>query len=261
MNHMEKVFTEMKKKGEKVNVLYFPIGDTILGDSVEWAKKYFDNGCTVLEIGLPYENPALDGPTVADSMARALTQVDLEKVFAMIGQIRKECPENILQIMTYYENIAKYGVKEFARKCRDCGADAVLTPNSSPEQREELDRELGKYDMINLRFKPFHMSEEDIMDCAKNARGYIFSQAVDGGTGTRATVSPHVAENVKILHDSGTKALVVPGFGISNPQQAEEVLKMGADGFVIGSAVIKHIIAGDGESFIHSVSQVCRLVL
>ena len=82
MNRMEKIFGEMKARGEKVNVLYFPIGDPVLGDSVEYAKKYFANGCTVLEIGLPYEDPYMDGKTVADSMDRAIGDgIDIVKAF------------------------------------------------------------------------------------------------------------------------------------------------------------------------------------
>ena len=259
MNRMEKIFGEMKARGEKVNVLYFPIGDPVLGDSVEYAKKYFENGCTVLEIGLPYEDPYMDGKTVADSMERARSAgVDLLKAFDIIKEIRKVCPDNILQPFTYMENVMKIGIPAFAEKCHEVDADAVLIPVTTVEQREELDRELGKYGIINLRFKPYNMSEEDIEDCVNNARGYIFSQAVDGATGARETVDPHIAENVKTLKEAGVKALVVPGFGISDAKQAKEVLDMDADGFVIGSATLKHIENGDGVEFIRSVYEVCK---
>lgn len=258
MNRMKTIFADMKTRGEKATILYFPIGDPLMGDSVELAKTYFNVGCTVLEIGLPYENPCLDGPTVANSMARALEVVDLEKVFEIIKNIRKECPNNILQVFTYYENVAKYGAKEFAKKCYECGADALLTPNATLEQLKELDEELKPYDLINLRFKPYNLSEEDLKDCAENAEGYIFSQAVNGSTGARDTVDPHIAENVKLLKESGTRAIIIPGFGISNAEQGKEVINMGADGFCIGSATIKHFEAGDGKEFIESLYKVCQ---
>ncbi len=259
MNRMEKIFGEMKARGEKINVLYFPIGDPVLGDSVEYAKKYFANGCTVLEIGLPYEDPYMDGKTVADSMDRTIKDgVDILKAFDIIKKIREACPNNILQPFTYMENVMKLGIPEFAKKCHEVDADAVLIPVTTNEQRAQLDEELGKYGILNLRFKPFNMNEEDIEDCVKNARGYIFSQAVDGATGARETVEPHIADNVKILKEAGVKALVVPGFGISDARQAKEVLDMDADGFVIGSATLKHIENGDGEEFIRSVYEVCK---
>lgn len=259
MNRMEKTFAELKARGEKVNVLYFPIGDPVLGDSVEYAKKYFANGCTVLEIGLPYEDPYLDGKTVATSMERATADgIDLLKAFDIIKKIREACPDNILQPFTYMENVMKIGIKAFSEKCHEVDADAVLIPVTTVEQRKELDEELGKYGIINLRFKPYNMSEEDVRDCVDNAKGYIFSQAVNGATGARESVDPHVAENIKTLKDAGAKALIVPGFGISDAKQAKEVLNMGADGFVIGSATLKHIENGDGEEFIASVYDVCK---
>ncbi len=257
MNRMEKVFGEMKEKGQKISVLYFPVGDPKMGDAVEWAGKYFNNGCTVLEIGLPFENPVLDGPTVANSMARALEVCDLEDVFGMIRKMREAYPDNILQVMTYYGNVEKYGIKGFAKKCAEAGADAVLSPNTPKEKVAEMDRELEALGLHNLRFVSFNLSEEEIEDCRRNAYGYIFQQAVDGGTGARETVSPHIRECVEAHKAAGTKTPVVPGFGISNAKQAQEVIDMGADGFVVGSATIKHILEGDGEEFIRSLGKVC----
>lgn len=260
MNRMTRVFTEMKERGEKVNVLYFPVGDPALGDSVELAETYYNAGCTVLEIGLPYEEPYLDGKTVRDSMERALTAVDLEEVFGILKAIRKKCPDKIMQVMTYYGNIEKYGIKRFAEIMSEIGIDAVLTPDAAKEKIAELDAELGNYDIIHLRFMPYSLKEEDLEDCRTHAKGYIFSQAVNGGTGTQTSVDPHVAENIKLLRDCGAQALIVPGFGISDAVQAKEVLDMGADGFVIGSAILSHFLNGDGEDFIRSIREVCLAV-
>lgn len=260
MNRMTSVFTEMKERREKVNVLYFPVGDPAIGDSVEAAEVYFNAGCTVLEIGLPYEDPYLDGKAVRDSMERALKAVDLEEVFGILKAIRKRCPENIMQVMTYFGNIEKYGIKSFAERMHEIGIDAVLTPDAPKEQIAALDAALEKYDIIHLRFMPYILKEEDIEECRIQAKGYIFSQAVNGGTGAQTRVDPHVAENIRLLKDCGTQALIVPGFGISDAAQAKEVLDMGADGFVIGSAILSHFLRGDGEDFIRSVREVCLAV-
>lgn len=260
MNRMTRVFTEMKERGEKVNVLYFPVGDPALGDSVEAAEVYYNAGCTVLEIGLPYEEPYLDGKTVRDSMERALKAVNLEEVFGILKAIRKKCPDNIMQVMTYYGNIEKYGVERFAEIMNEIGIDAVLTPDAAKEKVAELDSQLGKYDIIHLRFMPYFLREEDLADCRAHAKGYIFSQAVNGGTGAQTSVDPHIAENIRLLRECGAQALIIPGFGISDAAQAKEVLDMGADGFVIGSAILSHFLSGEGEDFIRSIREVCLAV-
>lgn len=258
MNRMEIIFDQMKAAGEKVLILYFPIGDPAMGDSVAWGEKYFDNGATVLEIGLPYEDPVLDGPVVKDSMGRAIARVSMDEVFGMIAEIRRRRPDNILQVMTYYGNIAKLGTAGFAEKCAMAGVDAVLTPDASIEQLHELDEVLGRYGIHNLRFAPYHLNEEFIGDLQAHAAGYIFQQAVDGGTGMQATVSPQIGINVKRIKEAGIQTPVCAGFGISSAEQAAEALSMGADGIIVGSAMIKHLLNGDGENYIRSLRAVMK---
>lgn len=255
MNRMEKIFGENMAKGRGSLVLYFPIGDPILGDDVAWAGKYFENGCDVLEIGLPYEDPVFDGPTVAASMARALEVVDLEEVFRRIKQIREAYPDNILQIMTYYGNIEKYGIEEFARKMNECGADGVLAPNIPPEVMPQLDEALAKYGMFNIRFAPYTMTDEALADLKANAKGYIFQQAVNGATGAQKEIDPTVKDKIKFLKDAGITTPVFAGFGVSGAEHILQHIERGADGCIVGSATISHIQAGDGEEYIRSLSE------
>lgn len=250
MNRMEKVFGEMQKAGKKILVGYFPLCDPELADQVEWAGKYFSNGVTVLEMGLPYEEPCYDGKVVRDSMERALKEHDVNDAFDTISELRKAYPDKILQVMTYFEIINKMGIKEFAKRCFDSGADAVLSPNIPPERMAELDSALAEYDLINLRFAPYCLNEEVIADLKKNAKGYIFQQAVNGVTGAQKTTSPQVGINVKLLKNNGIKTPVLGGFGISNPQQVGQMKEMGTDGVIVGSAIISAIINCKGEEFI-----------
>lgn len=254
MNRMERILNGMKSRGEKILVSYFPLGDTILeNDDAGWAKKYFANGATVLEMGLPYENPVLDGKTVSDSMDRALTHCTLDETFDIIMGIRKACPDNILQIMTYYGNIKKYGIVAFAQRCADCGADAVLAPDTPREKYGEMDAELGKHGLIFLRFSLYNLTDEIVEDIKVNAKGYIFQQAVDGATGVKKGVSGQVEKNILRLRQVGITTPIVAGFGISSPEQIQTALKMGADGVVVGSAILSHIMQGDGETYIASL--------
>lgn len=250
MNRMERIFNEMLSKGEKILVSYFPLCDSALEDQAEWAKNYFNNGTTVLEMGLPYEDPCLDGAVVRDSMKRALKEHNVNDAFNTIAKLREACPNNILQVMTYFEIVDKIGIKEFAKRCYKSGADAVLSPNIPCERMADLDNALREYGLVNLRFAPFKLTEEAIADLKANAKGYIFLQAVDGVTGAQKTTSPQVGVNVKTLKASGIKTPVVAGFGISNPQQVHEMIEMGADGVIVGSAIVSAILEGKGPEFI-----------
>ena len=254
-NRMEKIFEEMERAGEKILVSYFPLCDTALEDQVAWAGKYFDNGTTVLEMGLPYEDPGLDGKTVRDSMARALSKYTVEDAFEVIRALRRAYPHNILQVMTYYEIVEKMGTDAFAQRCADCGTDAVLSPNTPADRVGELDAALEGRGLINLRFAPYHLTAEAEADLKANARGYIFQQSVDGVTGPQSTTSPQVGVNVARLKSLGITTPVVAGFGISNARQVGEMRAMGADGVIVGSAILSAILAGNGEAFIKSLRE------
>ena len=253
MNRMDKLFPKMQENGEKILVSYFPLGDSYVADTVEWAKRFFDHGTTVLEIGLPYENPFLDGATVAATMERALKRTDLNTVLGEIGEVRKALPDAVLQVMTYFENIMKYGVPEFARICSELDVDAVLAPNANPEQMAELDAALAPYHIHNLRFIPYHFGEETVADLQKNAGGYVYLQAVDGKTGSSSEITPQIRENIERLHAAGVNVPLIPGFGISTPDHVRTYLGMGSDGVIIGSAIINHIIDGTFSEYLDGI--------
>lgn len=252
MNNMRTVFRQMMDRGEKILVCYYPLCDPLLDNQLEWAGKYFEAGTTVLEMGLPYEDPCLDGKIVKDSMKRALKEHDLDDAFKVIFQIHKNYPDNVLEIMTYYENIAALGIEEFAKKSREAGADSVLAPNATFEQLKEMDEVFKKYDLINLRFAYYNITDEQLEDL-KTADGFIFCQAVDGATGPQKTVDKHVGENVKLLKETGITIPCIGGFGISNPNQVYEMKQLGTDGCVIGSSVLTSIANGNGYEYIKSL--------
>ena len=254
MNNMRAVFKQMIEKGEKILVCYYPLCDPLLEDQIEWAGKYFDAGTDVLEMGLPYENPCYDGKIVRESMERALVDHNLDDAFEVIKKIHDKYPNKVLEIMTYYENIEKLGVENFVKRSKEAGVDSVLSPNATIDQLKEMDEIFKKYDLINLRFAYYNITDEQLEDL-KECDGFIFVQAVNGATGPQKTVDKHVGENVKLLKDAGIKIPCIGGFGISNPDQVYEMKQLGTDGCVIGSSVLSAIIKGNGYEYIKSLKE------
>lgn len=254
MNRMTKILGEMRSRGEKALVLYFPVGDPVVDRDADWAEKYFDSGATVLEIGMPYRKPYLDGKVVSESMKRAWDRYSNDEVFALIAGMRRRCPDKILQIMTYFGNIAYEGIENFAIKCVRAGVDAVQSPDIPADQWDIVSEVFERYGLLNLHFVPFHFSGGEL-ELLRRAKGYIFLQAVDGGTGVRESVSPEIAQNIRRMREAGVSIPIIPGFGIGTPEQAAEVLAMGADGVVVGSAVVNSLLEGRGETFIRQLRQ------
>lgn len=258
MNRMNRTLGQMLSRGEKILVSYFPIGDPCVADAVDWAGRFLKNGTTVLELGLPYEDPVLDGTVVKESMMRALECTDLKGVFEDIAAIRQAYPEALLQVMTYVENVLKYGYESFADLCARCGVDAVLTANADPQQMAELDEALAVHDICNLRFIPYHMTDSHVADLRQHIGGYVYLQAVDGATGSAAAITDQIEKNVCRLRNAGVTAPLIPGFGISTPEHIRSYLSMGADGVIVGSAIIKHLLDGTGEVYIRSLADALR---
>jgi len=253
MNRMANNLFTMKENGEKILITYFPLCDPALGDPVAAAKTYFKSGANVLEMGLPYENPEMDGKTVSDSMFRALEKHDVLDAFDDIKKVRQTFPERNLQVMTYFEIIDKMGVDKFAERCADAGADAVLTPNIPSNRVAELDDALNKRGLIQLRFSPYELNDAVIQDLKDHAAGYIFQQAVNGGTGKQPKVSSQAGKNAGILRKNGVTTPICGGFGISNCDQAHDMKEFGLDGIICGSAVIDSILNGSLGEFIQSL--------
>lgn len=253
MNKMDKKLLNMKETGRKILITYFPLCDPAMGDPVCAAKNYIEGGADVLEMGLPFNNPVLDGKTVKDSMARALQDHNIDDAFQAIKRVREKFPDQILQVMTYFDIIERMGMTEFAERCYEAGADAVLTPNIPEDKILELDQVLNAKGLIQLRFSPYHLTDKAMEDLKKNARGYIFQQAVDGGTGKQSKVSPQAGENANVLRKIGITTPICGGFGISNGEQANDMKNMGLDGIICGSAVIDAILTNSLKQFIQSL--------
>lgn len=253
MNHMEQVLSEKKAAGRKVFVGYFSLGDPAMGDQVERAGEFIADGVDVLELGIPYENPALDGAVVSASMARALEVTTPAAAMDSIAELRTAYPDACLQIMCYYETIEAMGIEAFCEHAAAIGADGVLAPNVPDEVKPALAEALDRAGLLQPLFVPVDLADADVAALAAAGRGYMFLQAQEGKTGARDGVSPRVEGNVRRLREAGATAALCAGFGISKPQQVKDLMAMGADGVIVGSSIIDAVIAGNSREYISSL--------
>lgn len=253
MNHMEQALGEKRAAGRKIFVGYFPLGDPAMGDQVERVGEFIADGVDVLELGIPYENPVLDGAVVSASMARALEATTATAAMDSIAELRAAYPDACLQIMCYYETIEAMGIEAFCEHAAAVGADGVLAPNVPSEAKPRLAEALDRAGLLQPLFVPVDLADEDVASFAKAGRGYMFLQAQEGKTGPRDGVSPRVEGNVDRLRGAGAMAALCAGFGISKPQQIKDLMAMGADGVIVGSSIIDAVIAGDSREYISSL--------
>lgn len=241
MNIIDKYIKE-KEKRKGLLIAYFPLANGKY-DSVDLAKIYSAAGVDVLEIGIPVKNPYLDGDAIKTVMKGALElHKEIEWYMNEIKRIRKACPEIVVEVFTYKETYSDTGLAAFTKKLKATGVDCALITDMNDE--EFADYYKGEYEeeFDLLRFLPFNSSDQFVEDLSRMPMGgYVFLQAVDGKTGARKELQEGLEEKIR----RAKRAFDIPvcvGFGISTPEHASQITKMGADGIIIGSIAVSFVL-------------------
>lgn len=239
MNTFNRKIQQKFIEKRKLFVAYLPVGDPLFEDPVSIAQKLVESGVDIFELGLPYKNPTLDGPIVASSMQRSLQNTSHQERLDIIARIRKNIPDACLQIMTYAEVLDEIGSAYFIDQIKYAGAEAILVPNAKDTLNDVFCGNCQDKEIISLNFSPYNLDEQTAVEIAKSSEGYIFQQASQGKTGVQTQTSSMFEMNCQKLRSLGAKVPVCAGFGISRPEEVRSYINMGADGVIIGSAIIR----------------------
>ncbi len=255
-------FGELKRRGEKALILYITCGDPSAEETIKIARRIIDAGCDILELGLPFSDPLADGPTIEAASQRAIAAgmtTDLYfRTCAKIAGVPKVC-------MTYYNLIYQYGLERFAKACHNSGITGLIVPDLPPEESGPLKKACDE-NGVDLVFIVSPQTSEERLAIIKKAissgksritecyGGFIYLQSVLGITGARDDLKLRLAASIRELKKFGLPVAV--GFGISRPDQIRESIQQGADGVIIGSALIERINEGkDIASFVRSLKE------
>lgn len=243
-------FKELEDKGEKALILYISCGD---GDTLKIAKEVIDAGCDILELGLPFSDPIADGPTIQAASQRAIEHgMNTDKYFEIVRKI-----EGVPKVcMTYYNLIYQYGLDRFAKEAVKSGITGLIVPDLPPEEAEDL-RKACDANGVDLIFIASPATSENRLDSIKTRipEGFLYLQSVLGVTGARETMKTDLGPKIKHLKEKFQIPIAV-GFGVSTPEQAKDLADQGADGIIVGSALIKKIKEGQNlSSFVKSLKQ------
>ncbi len=226
-------------------VPFITVGDPDLATTVEIIVELARQGAGVIELGLPYSDPIADGPTIQASSQRALDKgVKLGDVFGLVRAVR-ERSDVPLVLFTYCNPIYRYGLERFLKEAAEAGADGILMPDIPPEEAEDL-RMLAERVGLDVIFlvAPTSTPERVRLIC-EASRGFVYLVAATGVTGARAELAANLQEKLALVkqsaQDLGKPLPVAIGFGVSTPEQVATLRAMGADGVVVGSALVERI--------------------
>lgn len=238
---MSKIYKAFENK--KAFIGFLTAGDPSLEKTVEYILTMEKAGADLIEIGIPFSDPTAEGVVIQNANIRALNKgMTTNKVFDIVKKVREK--SNIpLVFLTYINPVYKYGYDKFFKECSEVGVDGIIIPDVPFEEKYEIKDIADKYDVdIISLISP--TSEERIKTIAKEAKGFVYIVSSMGVTGVRNEIKTDVGNIIKSVKEVTSVPCAV-GFGINNPNQAREILKV-ADGVIVGSAIVK-IIESYGE--------------
>jgi tryptophan synthase alpha chain len=236
-------FDKARAEGRSALIGYLPAGFPDVDGGIEAMTAMVDAGCDVIEVGLPYSDPVMDGPTIQDAAQRALDGgVRTTDVLRTVEAVAATGVPTL--VMTYWNPVERYGVERFAADLAGAGGAGLITPDLTPDFAPEWIAAADAHDLDKVFLVAPSSTDERIAMTTAASRGFVYATAVMGVTGARTTTSdlagPLVART-RALSPEGASLPVGVGLGVSNGAQAAEVAAY-ADGVIVGSAFVRVLL-------------------
>jgi len=230
-------------------VPYLAAGDPDVESTKAYVRALVRGGADVVELGLPFSEPIAEGPTIQAAVARALAAgMTPDRYFDLVDDLDVDVP---IVCMTYYNLIYQYGGSEstsgggpepFVRRAAEVGVDGFVVPDLPAEEADPL-REACDEHGLDLVFIVAPTTRGERLDeIMSQVSGYVYVQARLGTTGAKADVSDQTEESLARIADWDVPKAV--GFGISTGDHAARIVRAGADGIIVGSALVDIVAEG-----------------
>lgn len=236
MSRLAETFAAARADQRAVLIAYLPAGFPTLHDCVPVIAAMVENGVDVVEIGLPYSDPLMDGPVIQAAVTSALAQgTTTKEVLRTVEGVAGTGAPTL--VMSYWNPIERYGVDRFAKDLRSAGGVGVITPDLTPEEAGPWIAATDQSDIDRVFLVAPSSTSERIELVSSVTSGFVYAASTMGVTGARTTVSSAAGTLVERVRRH-TNLPVCVGLGVSTPDQAAEVASY-ADGVIVGSAFVR----------------------
>ncbi|MEN9970592.1 MAG: hypothetical protein RLZZ229_800 [Actinomycetota bacterium] len=243
-----------KKTGKGSLIGYFPAGYPNLTDSIDAAIAMCKSGVDVLELGVPYSDPVMDGPVIQEATLEALENgFKLSQVFDAVRAISAAVDTPVL-VMTYWNPVLSYGVEKFAKDLHEAGGAGLITPDLIPDEAGEWLVASDKYDLDRVFLAAPTSSTSRVETACELSRGFVYAVSTMGITGARAEIDSLAKKVVSGVRSASNTQKTAVGIGISTGEQVAEVNQY-ADGAIVGSAFVKAYADGGVSALKSKVSE------
>lgn len=236
---LDEVFARTRAENRAALVGYYPAGFPTVDASIEAIAAMIDGGVDIVEVGLPYSDPVMDGPTIQAAAEASLaggTKVD--DVFRVVRATAATGTPTV--VMTYWNPVERRGVDRFAADLAAAGGVGLITPDLIPDEAVEWERASREHGLDRIYLVAPSSSDDRLAMTANAASGFVYATAVMGVTGQREQTSSLAPTLVARLREVTTLPIGV-GLGVSNGEQAHEIATF-ADAVIVGSAFVKCLL-------------------
>ncbi|WP_150309192.1 tryptophan synthase subunit alpha [Planctomonas psychrotolerans] len=231
-----------KDAGSGALIGYLPVGFPDLATSIDAAVALVENGVDVIELGLPYSDPVMDGPVIQAATQRALAEgFRLRDGFEAVRQITARVDAPVL-VMTYWNPVVQYGVDRFADDLSAAGGAGLITPDLIPDEAADWIAASDRAGLDRVFLAAPSSSPARLEQAVAASRGFVYAVSTMGITGARADVDAAARGLLERLRTAGAEHACV-GVGVSTAEQVREILGY-ADGAIVGSALVSALANG-----------------
>jgi tryptophan synthase alpha chain len=250
-------FDSARAEHRSALVGYLPAGFPDVEGAVEALRTMVRAGCDVIEVGLPYSDPVMDGPTIQAAAQQALEGgIRTADVIRTVEAVAATGTPTV--VMTYWNPVERYGVEAFARDLANAGGAGLITPDLVPDEADAWVAAADAHDLDKIFLVAPSSTDARLRMTADSCRGFVYATAVMGVTGARESSSELAGPLVARVRSVGDLPVAV-GLGVSTGDQAAEVAGF-ADGVIVGSAFVRRLLdaGSDRAAGLASLAELTR---
>ncbi|MEE6163551.1 MULTISPECIES: tryptophan synthase subunit alpha [unclassified Mycolicibacterium] len=241
MSRLAELFDGCRAEGRAALIGYLPTGFPDVPTSIAAMTAMIESGCDLVEVGVPYSDPGMDGPTIAAATETALAGgVRVRDTLAAVEAISNAGGRAV--VMTYWNPVLRKGVDAFARDLASAGGYGLITPDLIPEEADDWLAASDAHQLDRIFLVAPSSTPQRLAATVQASRGFVYAASTMGVTGARDAVSsaaPELVSRVKEISDIP----VGVGLGVRSGQQAAEIGAF-ADGVIVGSALVSALQNG-----------------
>lgn len=253
MTALADTLARCRAEGRAALIGYLPVGYPSVELSIAAMRAMVEGGCDVIEVGVPYSDPVMDGPTIQAAVQPAVQAgVGLRDAYEAVRGVAAAGAAAV--VMTYWNPVERSGVDRFADALAAAGGSGAITPDLIPDEAAPWLAASDRRGLDRVFLVAPSSTDRRIAATAAASRGFVYAAALMGVTGTRTSVDDAAAELVRRVRSLAPDVAVCVGLGVSNGDQAAQLAGF-ADGVIVGSAFVRRVLDDPDERGVAAVRE------